>query len=86
MVLIVRIGVVFIICFWITFVVPSLLGLANAHGVSNGIIFIFILTFACINLATDLTLLILPIPWIWKLKLTTARKFQIVGMFALGSL
>lgn len=86
MIRITKAGVVLMIAIWITFVVPSLLGLANTKGLSNGVIFIFILTFACINVVVDLALLILPVPFVWKLQLTTARKMQIVGMFSLGAL
>lgn len=86
MIRITQAGVVLMIAIWITFVVPSLLGLANVKGLSNGVIFIFILTFACINVVVDLGLLVLPVPFVWNLKLTTARKFQIMGMFSLGAL
>jgi len=39
---------------------------------------------AVLNLVTDILILALPIPSLWSLKLATARKVQLYGVFALG--
>ena len=38
------------------------------------------------NVVTDIIILCLPIPIVWKLQMATERKLQLVGLFALGSL
>lgn len=38
------------------------------------------------NVATDLVVLFLPIPWLWGLQMKTARKIAIGGIFGVGSL
>lgn len=38
------------------------------------------------NIVTDIVVLVLPIPWLWKLQLETSRKLAIVGIFLLGCL
>ena len=38
------------------------------------------------NAATDIIMLILPLPLIWKLKLSTARRLQLMGIFLIGGL
>ena len=38
------------------------------------------------NIVTDFVLLILPMPLVWRLKMTRTRKIQVSGIFALGGL
>lgn len=42
--------------------------------------------FAAVNVLTDVTILVLPIPLIWALQTTTARKIQLTGLFSLVGL
>lgn len=39
-----------------------------------------------INIFTDIIVLVLPLPWLWKLQMDTSRKISITAMFLLGSL
>ena len=39
-----------------------------------------------INVITDFSILCLPMPLVWRLNMTTARKLQVTGMFLLGGL
>ena len=41
---------------------------------------------AALNTSTDLMVLILPMPIIWKLKLSTARKLSLMTLFSFGLL
>lgn len=38
------------------------------------------------ELLTNIAMLILPIPWLWKLYLPRSKKFALFGIFMLGSL
>ena len=38
------------------------------------------------NIVTDITVLVLPIPWLIHLQMKTSRKVALVGIFILGSL
>ena len=38
------------------------------------------------NVVTDIVILCLPLPILWKLKMTMERKLQLTGLFALGGL
>lgn len=38
------------------------------------------------NIVTDLIMLLLPMPVIWRLKLPTKQKIALTGVFLLGSL
>lgn len=38
------------------------------------------------NIATDIVLLILPLPILWKLQMRLSKKIAIMSMFAIGSL
>lgn len=38
------------------------------------------------NVITDFMLVFLPMPLVWRLKMTTTRKIQVSGIFALGAL
>ena len=38
------------------------------------------------NIVTDIVVLVLPIPWLWRLQMQMSRKLAIIGMFLLGSL
>lgn len=44
----------------------------------------FYVTMAIINVATDVAILTLPIPYIWRLSLQKARKVQLTAVFATG--
>ncbi|KAL2036678.1 hypothetical protein N7G274_010549 [Stereocaulon virgatum] len=37
------------------------------------------------NIATDVIVLVLPIPWLWNLQMRTAKKLALSGIFLLGS-
>ena len=39
-----------------------------------------------VNIATDLGVLCLPIPWLWKLQMPLSRKLNVIGIFILGGL
>lgn len=39
-----------------------------------------------INIATDIVLLVLPVPWLWNLQMETSRKLAIIMIFLLGCL
>lgn len=41
---------------------------------------------AAVNITVDIVILILPIPYIWKLQTTQRRKIQISSMFGVGIL
>ena len=38
------------------------------------------------NIATDIIVLVLPIPWLWNLQMRTSKKLALSGIFVLGSL
>jgi hypothetical protein len=38
------------------------------------------------ELLTNIAMLILPIPWLWKLHLPRSKKFALFGIFLMGSL
>ena len=38
------------------------------------------------NILTDIAVLVLPIPWLWRLQMKTEKKVAIAGIFLLGSL
>ena len=38
------------------------------------------------NIVTDILVLCLPFPWLWRLQMPMSRKLLIIGMFALGGL
>ena len=42
--------------------------------------------FAIFNVITDIVILILPLPILWRLQLSQGRKFQLMGIFLTGSL
>lgn len=44
------------------------------------------LSFSGLNIATDILMLILPLPHLWKLKLPLRRKGQLIAIFLLGGL
>lgn len=54
-----------------------------AQCVNRGAIYI---TTAVIGITTDVILLGLPIPLIWKLQMPLKQKFGLTGMFAIGSM
>lgn len=39
-----------------------------------------------INIATDVLVLVLPVPWIWKLQMKPVRKYAVLCIFLLGGL
>jgi hypothetical protein len=39
-----------------------------------------------VELLTNIAMLILPIPWLWKLYLPRSKKFALFGIFVIGSL
>ena len=41
---------------------------------------------AVFNILTDIIILIMPMPILWKMQIETKEKFQIMGMFLLGGL
>jgi hypothetical protein len=41
---------------------------------------------AALNTATDIMVLVLPMPFIWKLQLSTARKLSLIFLFSFGLL
>lgn len=43
-------------------------------------------SFTSLNIVTDIIVLVLPIPYILKLQMRTARKVAIIGILLLGSL
>ncbi len=45
-----------------------------------------LLIFSSINVVTDFVILVLPMPLVWRLHTTTARKAQVSGLFLLGAL
>ena len=46
----------------------------------------FSVTMSVINVITDVILLILPMPMLWNLKISTTRRWQLMLTFALGGL
>ena len=46
----------------------------------------FVLAEAGITIATDIIVLILPLPMIWRLKISKQQKWAVSGVFMLGSL
>jgi hypothetical protein len=48
--------------------------------------FVFFYVPAIFNIVTDVALLILPIPYIWRLHVSRSQKILISGIFILGSL
>ena len=38
------------------------------------------------EVATNIAVMILPVPWLWSLHLPTSKKFALGGIFLLGSL
>ena len=38
------------------------------------------------NVITDIVVLVLPIPWLWRLQLAPRKKLAVIGIFVLGSL
>lgn len=38
------------------------------------------------NIVTDIVVLVLPIPWLWKLQMESSRKLAIILLFLLGCL
>jgi len=46
----------------------------------------FFIALATTNLFTDVALLVLPIPQIWKLKVPRAQKFRLSSIFLVGTL
>lgn len=82
-----------IICWWISFILAIIFSCypvesywnkaivghcVNEHTLSWGI--------TGTELATNIIMLILPIPWLWKLRLAWSKKLALTGMFALGTL
>ena len=53
---------------------PRLVGHAISYSVTS------------VELLTNIAMLILPIPWLWKLYLPRSKKFALFGIFMLGSL
>jgi hypothetical protein len=45
-----------------------------------------LIALSTINAVTDLVLLVLPMPLLWRLHVNLKRKIQLMGMFALGAL
>ncbi|KAL8650348.1 MAG: hypothetical protein Q9210_003872 [Variospora velana] len=43
-------------------------------------------TITSVNIATDLIVLILPIPWLWGMNMTVPKRMAVVSLFILGSL
>ncbi|KAL8941282.1 MAG: hypothetical protein Q9216_002343 [Gyalolechia sp. 2 TL-2023] len=81
-----------LICWWISFIFAIIFSCypvesfwnkaivghcVNEHTLSWGI--------TGTELATNIIMLILPIPWLWKLRLAWSKKLAITGMFALGT-
>ncbi|KAL9004532.1 MAG: hypothetical protein Q9188_002658 [Gyalolechia gomerana] len=81
-----------IICWWISFILAIIFSCypvesywnkaivghcVNEHTLSWGI--------TGTELATNIIMLILPIPWLWKLRLAWSKKLALTGMFALGT-
>ena len=50
----------------------------NENSLSYGI--------SAANIITDILVLVMPIPWLWKLQMPMTRKLAVIGMFLLGSL
>ncbi|OJD35321.1 plasma membrane protein pth11-like protein [Diplodia corticola] len=48
--------------------------------------FMATVVYSILDAALDFIILILPFPWIWQLQMPTARKFQVCGVFMLGSI
>ena len=42
--------------------------------------------FSTLNIATDVAILCLPLPLVWKLQISRRQRFQIIGIFLLGGL
>jgi hypothetical protein len=41
---------------------------------------------ACTNTASDIALIIIPVPAVWKLKMPLGQRLAVVGMFSVGCL
>lgn len=55
----------------------------NGHCVNDNLIGY---TITAVNVATDLVVLVLPIPWLWGMNMTAPKRLAVVGLFILGSL
>lgn len=80
------------ICWWISFIFAIIFSCypvtsywdkaivghcVNEHTLSWGI--------TGTELATNIIMLVLPIPWLWKLRLDLSKKLALIGIFALGT-
>ncbi|KAI1387316.1 uncharacterized protein F4822DRAFT_279185 [Hypoxylon trugodes] len=52
-------------------------------GTCGNVAFVYVFT-AALNMAIDIWVVFLPLPMIWKLQLSTARKWSLTASFALG--
>lgn len=46
----------------------------------------FFISSAALNIVSDITILLLPIPMVWKLKINTKKKVALISLFSLGGL
>lgn len=58
---------------------PSKTGKCVSYGA-------FVLTMGIINIVTDVIMLVLPMPLLWKLRVSSPRKWMLMIMFSLGGL
>ncbi|KAL8717923.1 MAG: hypothetical protein Q9225_004887 [Loekoesia sp. 1 TL-2023] len=54
----------------------------NGHCVNDNLIGY---TITSVNIATDLVVLVLPIPWLWGMNMGVPKRMAVVGLFVLGS-
>ncbi|KAL8941997.1 MAG: hypothetical protein Q9216_001930 [Gyalolechia sp. 2 TL-2023] len=54
----------------------------NGHCVNDNLIGY---SLTSINIATDIVILILPIPWLWGMNMAIPKRMAVVGLFVLGS-
>ena len=45
-----------------------------------------LIIFSSLNIGTDILILCLPVPQLWKLNMPRRRKYELMGIFSLGGL
>lgn len=82
-----------VIAWWIAFIMATIFGCRPVQGYWDKTIKpscldteTFIIAMAVPNLLTDVVILLLPIPIIWRLQLALSQRFALSFMFLLGSL
>lgn len=57
-------------------------GISGGHCINYGVV---VIAAGALNIITDFTLLLIPIPLVWRLHTSKQKKWQIILTFALGS-